>query len=290
MEYNRITYFLKAAQALNFTKAAEELYISRQALAKQIALFEEELGVVLFERNTRKISLTKEGQEAYKRLFRANAEMEKALESVRSLGMQAQRPKIKVGFFMDIQRSIITNITKYIGEVFPDITFEPIMYEMFELRNSLLQGKIDLCITNTTEDELWDRCGKFVMGKYPAQVLVSSTHPWAMKKSVSVDDMLQEEFVMLKDEVVDLEGFFENIPCKRQVWMPNMDSIMLRLNQGRGFAVAFKYTNNFGTEGMIGFPVPDSDVKLEISCLWHKEKATENTLVVVNAIAALFTS
>jgi len=288
VEYNRITYFLKAAQTLNFTKAAEELYISRQALAKQIALFEEELGVVLFERNTRKIRLTAAGQEAYKRLLRASAEMEKALQAVRNLGQQERRVKLRIGFFREIQRHIIGNITKFVSDQFPEIMLEPVIMEMFELRDALLTGKIDLCMTNTVEKEQWDRCDKLVLGVYPPQIIVSHTHPWAMKKQVTVEDMLQEEFVMLKDKYVDMEGFFENIPCRRQVWMPNMDSILLRLEQGRGFAVAVKYSDNFNNERTIGFPVPESTTMLEVSCLWNREKKNEYAGRVVKLIAELF--
>lgn len=272
MEYNRITYFLKAAQTLNFTKAADELFISRQALTKQIQLLEADLGVVLFERNTRKISLTSAGQEAYKRFLRVNAEFEKSVEAIRRLGKN-RRPVLRIGFFNDLQRSIISNITKYIGEEFPDILLESRVLDLFELRSALIQGKIDMCIATVEPGEQWEKCEKLVLRHYPPQVYVSEQHPWASKEMVTVADMLEEEFIMLKDKRLDLEGFFENIPCRSQVWMPNIDSIILRLEQGSGFAVGNKYSNSF-CDRMIAFPAPDCNVMLEMSCLWnrgHKE-------------------
>lgn len=286
MEYNRITYFLKAAQTLNFTRAAEELYISRQALAKQISLLEEDLGVVLFERNTRKVRLTKNGHEAYKQLFRASMEMEKAMAVVRSLGQKENKPKVRMGFFVTIRRSIISYIIKYINESFPDIILETVAMEMFELRSALLQGKLDLCITNTLENEFWGQYGKKVIVAHPAQVVVSVTHPWAQKERITIEDMLQEEFVMLKEDYVDMEGFFENIPCLKQVWMPNSASVHLWLEQGHGFAVALRYSNQQFEDDCVGFLVPESHEKIEITCMWNKTALYVPQ--IVNHIADIF--
>lgn len=286
MEYNRIYYFLKAAQMLNFTKAADALFISRQALTKQIALLEEELGVVLFERNTRKVVLTSAGQEAYKQFLRATFEMEKAIKVVRSLGAN-NKINIHIGFFNDLQRSIINNITRYIEEEFPDITTEPMIYEMFELRTMMTQGKLDLCITNSEPGEGWNQCDKLVLGAYPPQVYVSANHPWALKSQITSEDMQNEDFIMLKDARVNLGGFFENIPCRRQVWLPNLDSIIMRLEQGIGFAMGLKYSNNY-SEKMVAFPVPDSDVLIEMSCFWNKDNKNEHVQQVVELLSDIF--
>lgn len=62
MEFRRIEYFLVLAEKLNYTKAAAELFISPQALTKQIVVLEEELGAQLFERTTRSVKLTKIGE------------------------------------------------------------------------------------------------------------------------------------------------------------------------------------------------------------------------------------
>ena len=44
MIYQRIKYFLKAAEYGSFSKAAAQMYVSPQALTKQIALLENEIG------------------------------------------------------------------------------------------------------------------------------------------------------------------------------------------------------------------------------------------------------
>ena len=78
MEYQRIKYFLKAAKTQNFSQAAKELYISPQALTKQIALLEEDLGVKLFERSTRNVHLNEAGIFAENKLRLADQMLEDA--------------------------------------------------------------------------------------------------------------------------------------------------------------------------------------------------------------------
>ncbi|MCB5369366.1 LysR family transcriptional regulator [Mediterraneibacter faecis] len=61
MELRLLRYFLTVAKEQSFTKAAEQLHITQPTLSRQIAAFEEELGVTLFIRSGKKISLTDEG-------------------------------------------------------------------------------------------------------------------------------------------------------------------------------------------------------------------------------------
>ena len=61
MELRLLRYFLTVAKEQSFTKAAEQLHITQPTLSRQMAAFEEDLGVTLFIRSGKKISLTDEG-------------------------------------------------------------------------------------------------------------------------------------------------------------------------------------------------------------------------------------
>ena len=61
MEVRVLRYFLTVAREESITKAAEVLHITQPTLSRQLAQLEGELGVTLFSRGTRKISLTSEG-------------------------------------------------------------------------------------------------------------------------------------------------------------------------------------------------------------------------------------
>ena len=59
---NALRAFEAGARHLSFTKAAEELHVTQAAISHQVKLLEEDLGVSLFRRMTRKLALTEEGR------------------------------------------------------------------------------------------------------------------------------------------------------------------------------------------------------------------------------------
>ena len=61
MNSRQLEYFLAVAHELNFTKAAESMYVSQTAVTQQIKALEEQLGVSLFERTKKKVVLTPAG-------------------------------------------------------------------------------------------------------------------------------------------------------------------------------------------------------------------------------------
>ena len=71
MELRLLRYFLTVAKEQSFTKAAEQLHITQPTLSRQMAAFEEDLGITLFIRNGKKISLTDEGILLKRRAWRS---------------------------------------------------------------------------------------------------------------------------------------------------------------------------------------------------------------------------
>ena len=62
MDITQIRYFLTTAETLNYTKAAEKLFLSRQALRQALSAMEKELGTELFVNRRNKLSLTAAGE------------------------------------------------------------------------------------------------------------------------------------------------------------------------------------------------------------------------------------
>lgn len=63
MEFREINTFLQIAQQQSFSKASKQLGYSQAAVTIQIKQLEKELGVILFDRIGKKISLTEPGED-----------------------------------------------------------------------------------------------------------------------------------------------------------------------------------------------------------------------------------
>ena len=83
MELRLLRYFLTVAKEQSFTKAAEQLHITQPTLSRQMAAFEENLGVTLFIRTGKKISLTDEGILLKRRALEILNLEEKTLEELK---------------------------------------------------------------------------------------------------------------------------------------------------------------------------------------------------------------
>lgn len=97
-----IQSFLTLAETLNYTEAARRLYLSHQALSKQIARLEEVLGYSLFARSTRSVALTAVGELFYSH-FKAESERyaQVCLEAERL--DRIQQNDLRVGFPLGIR-------------------------------------------------------------------------------------------------------------------------------------------------------------------------------------------
>jgi DNA-binding transcriptional LysR family regulator len=75
--------FEAAARHLSFTKAGEELFLTQSAISRQVQALEEQLGVKLFQRRTRSLLLTDEGQRYYRAVRAALDDLRAATTAVR---------------------------------------------------------------------------------------------------------------------------------------------------------------------------------------------------------------
>ncbi|HWP20767.1 MAG TPA: LysR family transcriptional regulator [Burkholderiaceae bacterium] len=90
-----VAVFVHAVQAGSFAEAAGRLNLTRSAVAKAIARLEQRLGVRLFNRTTRRQSLTEDGQAYYERCVRALAELD-AAEAALDSGRREPRGRLRV--------------------------------------------------------------------------------------------------------------------------------------------------------------------------------------------------
>jgi DNA-binding transcriptional LysR family regulator len=86
VQQRELRYFVAVAEELHFSRAAERLEISQPPLSATIAQLESKLGVQLFERNSRNVSMTPAGAELLVRARKILLEVDEAVFAVRSVG------------------------------------------------------------------------------------------------------------------------------------------------------------------------------------------------------------
>ncbi len=149
--FRSIGYFLKVADTLNFTQAADELYISQPALSKCIRQLEEEIGVSLLKRSTRKVELTEGGKLLYNEWKIWHDRSEDLLHEARMLnGKGAARIRIGIVEFGGVVSKVMPVIEEY-DEAHPEFVVEFEILGFSELAKKLKTRELDVIITLNTE-------------------------------------------------------------------------------------------------------------------------------------------
>lgn len=193
MEIDQLKYFLAVAKYKHFTMAAEEICISQSYLSKQIKALEQELGVKLFDRNTRNIYLTAFGEEFVlfsKKVIHEYDEMNLKLR----VHIGLEKHKIIIGAVPVMNQYGIASLIAFYQKKFPLIHIELLQKKTKELIGLLDKGEIDVAfyLTDAKTETGFDT--------YPVIhdeiVLVTDVkHPLAARRSISFSELSEENFI-----------------------------------------------------------------------------------------------
>lgn len=123
MDLNRIATFVRVAQSGSFTAAAKALGLPVSSVSRAVAALEQELGVRLLHRTTRRLSLTDGGQHFYLRMRNVVLEAEEATRAVMGFASEP-RGVVRVTSGPDLGQHQLPGILQRIMRVYPGLTFE----------------------------------------------------------------------------------------------------------------------------------------------------------------------
>jgi DNA-binding transcriptional LysR family regulator len=106
MELRHLRSFVAVAEALNFTKAAEKLHLAQPSLTRQIKDLEAEIGVRLFDRAGKRISLTQEGESFLSDTRRLLAECAHSVQAVQRLS-RGEASQLNIGYVANIYHDLL---------------------------------------------------------------------------------------------------------------------------------------------------------------------------------------
>ena len=146
MNIKQLEYFVDLSQTLNFTKTAQNFYISQTAITKQIQCLEKDLGIPLFKRSKKSVELTSEGN-----IYLPYAK--KILEDV-ALSYQivdeyqkGKQGSFSIGFIKSLDEKLLLQLLQTIKEHYPKIDLHYKAYSRKELLTLFKERKLDAIIT-----------------------------------------------------------------------------------------------------------------------------------------------
>ncbi len=193
--------FIKVADAGSFNKAAENSYITPTAVIKQINLFEDEIGVKLFNRNHRGLSLTAAGQSLYKDAKYIIEYSKDAVQRAKNVTIE-ESCIVRIGTSPMTPAQLLTNLWPRIHKYCSDISFQLVPFENTpENAREILKNlgdKIDVVAGIFDETMLKLReCAGFEISKEQICCAVSISHPLAEKERLKITDLYGEHLMIM---------------------------------------------------------------------------------------------
>jgi LysR family transcriptional activator of nhaA len=146
INYHHLFYFKAVAEEGSVSKAAEKLRIGQPTLSAQLKLFEDTLGIQLFERQHKKLILTEQGRVALdyaRNIFKMGSEMYEVLHD----RLKPMKTTLHIGALDSIPKQIIVELVKQAVQVGPcQITLSEGKPD--ELLRELSAHRVDVLVSN----------------------------------------------------------------------------------------------------------------------------------------------
>jgi LysR family transcriptional regulator, benzoate and cis,cis-muconate-responsive activator of ben and cat genes len=143
MEIRHLRYFVTVARERNFTRAAEKLHIAQPPLSRQIQQLEEEVGMVLLDRDSRPLRLT----EAGRLLYEHAAQVLERFDDLRTMMKrfrEAERPRFVIGFVASTIYAALPNLIRRFRAKTPGLDVSLVEMVSLEQIAALKDGRIDV--------------------------------------------------------------------------------------------------------------------------------------------------
>ena len=264
--------FLALAQAQHFTRAAERCHLSQSAFSQKIARIERTAGVALFERSTRHVTLTPEGELFAEEIRRIQQDLQHALSHLNELATR-RVGKVAVAALPSVAAVWMPEVIALYRARHPNIRVE--LFDTLAAGGlaMLREGRVDLAIAAGGDlrefavQEL--KCERF-------HLVCPGTHPLAGKRSVALADLRDEEIVHLaRSSSVRQHLEAAGVTARTgALEVEHLATVAALVAQGLGVSVVPELTLfHFLRSGLASVPVRDKQLRRTILLARRKGKA-----------------
>ena len=187
MELRQLKYFVKTAETLNFSEAARLLFITQSTLSQQIRSLEQELGTMLFVRDSHGVVLTESGEKLLPQAKKTLFDAEVCSETINDLKLMLSGT-LNIGITYSFYPVLTETLLAFMRE-HPAIKLNIFYKTMEELMVMLSKKELDFVLSfrpSLPQPEIESH----VLFDNSLSVIVNKNHPLADKDKCSLSDIL----------------------------------------------------------------------------------------------------
>lgn len=255
MNLKRMRYFVAVAECLHFGKAALRLNVVQPAISQQIRLLEEEIGVHLIERSSRKVSLTEAGKiylvEAKRALQHVDMATQAAQEAASGLV-----GTLTIGFVDNAIWSPFPHVIRAFRKDFPKIELSLVQMARGAQLTALQNGTLDIAVI---PGPVYHRGMELhELAREPLDIVLPGDHPLCKRKDISIAALANEPFVAFPS-VEDPRRINEifNALCAEAGFVPmlgqaveQMHTGLSLVSAGLGVSIVPRWLRNAGIDNI----------------------------------------
>lgn len=191
VELRHLRALIAVAEELNFTRAAERLHLTQQALSGQIRQLEQRVGTRLVDRDTHRVELTASGAALYERCRPLLADAEQAVAAARAAG--GETPRLTVGYPAPLTHRIAAPTIELFAARRPDVAITIHFGGLLDPWGGVRDRAADVAIAYgafATEGLELRR-----LFSEPRGVALAADHPLARRQAVTLDELVEQPIV-----------------------------------------------------------------------------------------------
>jgi len=274
MELRQIKYFVTVAEELNFRRAAELLYMEQPPLSRQIRHLEKELGVELFNRTKRGVTLTEAGQAFLDEARLTLTQAELAVQAAK-LASRSKQTTLKIGFSICTFNRILPEMIQAFRQDFPDV--EVNLQEMTTVAQvkALQASEIDVGFLHLPihADDLQTEV--VILDQFVA--VLPENHPLAKLPQLSLRSLAEEPFVLFSRQAKP--DFYDQLikTCQQVGFTPRIvqeatppEVAISFVAAGVGVSLVTAIHQEKQNSGVVFRTISDAIAPLEIAIAWQQ--------------------
>lgn len=244
MEIRHLKLIKAIAEEGTITKAIDKLHLTQSALSHQLREAEYRLGTKIFDRQNKKMVLTKAGAKLYETANEILSKLDEAEVQIRKM-VFGESGEIRLSAECYTSYHWLPGVMKQFHSLYPNVDLQMVMEGTHYPLQKLLSGELDLAITS---DPLKDEKIKYIeLFQDEMLVVVPAGHEWTEKKYVQPEDFATENLIIhsLPMETVTVHQFFlkpAKVSPKKIIPVPLTEAAIEMVKADMGVIVMAKWS------------------------------------------------